>query len=137
MLQHILLVMYKVLVFLSRYAYFNIINTNHYHSQPKLSSSQDLCCHGSRPRMIPINIVVCFTNYVFSLLQSNTFQQRSIIAYPKEIIAHERITTNSSYLVFVLSFKYLSSLEVVNIRCHPLCFLSADLQTLVHLVNGW
>jgi len=109
----------EVAMFLTWFAFFDVVLAIRFYSWPEVTDSKDSGGHSTCVGMVAANAFMQFLNYILRLFCSDTFEKQLAISAFVEVIAYHGISGGLSQPSFVSILWGVTGLEILDIRGGP------------------
>jgi len=109
----------EVAMFLTWFAFLDVVLAIRFYSWPKVTGSKDFGGHSTYAGMVAANAFMQFLNYILRLFRSDTFEKRLAISAFIEVIAYHGVSGGLSQPSFVSTLWGAAGLEILDIRDGP------------------
>ena len=92
----------EVAMFLTWFAFFNVVLAICFYSRPEVTGSKDSGGHSTCTGMVAANAFMQLLNYILRLFYSDTFEKRLAISAFVEVIAYHGISGGLSQPNFII-----------------------------------
>jgi len=109
----------EVAMFLTWFAFFDVVLTIRFYSRPEVTGSKDSGGHSTCPGMVAANAFMQLLNDILRLFCNDTFEERLAVSAFVDVIAYHGISGGLSQPSFVSILWGVAGLEILDIRGGP------------------